>query len=289
MTEKEPNLPDFGILKDLIGEWQGHGFNLIALPNFDSRSPSTGPSDFRLKLNKTDETLKFTAMNEPIANRGASAVQGETLIGQRDIYMAGITYLQSIIEPLTKKGLHREDGILLNVPATHVLPVQGQKIVRMGSIPHGSTFVLQSVKIETIEGPPTIPIIDSMPTHIEFTPVGYLDEYINSKRPLGITQEMVLNPNLLLQKEITDQKIIKTIQITLSTRPLGGLTSIPFVVLNANPTDMSITYWIETVERRDGSRFLQLQYSQNVNLNFLGIDWPHISVATLIKQITSFL
>ena len=29
---------------------------------------------------------------------------------------------------------------------------------------------------------------------------------------------------------------------------------------------------------------MQLQYTQKIILNFLGIDWPHISVATLVKQ-----
>jgi hypothetical protein len=39
----------------------------------------------------------------------------------------------------------------------------------------------------------------------------------------------------------------------------------------------------ETVRNPDGSTFLQLQYTQRVLLHF-GIDWPHISVATLTKQ-----
>jgi hypothetical protein len=46
---------------------------------------------------------------------------------------------------------------------------------------------------------------------------------------------------------------------------------------------MNAIFWIETVERADGTQFLQLQYTQTVILNFLDIDWPHISVATLIK------
>jgi hypothetical protein len=30
-------------------------------------------------------------------------------------------------------------------------------------------------------------------------------------------------------------------------------------------------------------QFLQLQYTQTVLLNFLGLSWPHVSVATLRK------
>jgi hypothetical protein len=38
------------------------------------------------------------------------------------------------------------------------------------------------------------------------------------------------------------------------------------------------------VRTDDGSTFLQLQYTQQVTLDFLGINWPHIQVATLVKQ-----
>jgi hypothetical protein len=47
---------------------------------------------------------------------------------------------------------------------------------------------------------------------------------------------------------------------------------------------MNSIFWIETVQRPDGSQFLQLQYTQTVLLVFDGIVWPHISVATLIKR-----
>jgi hypothetical protein len=30
-------------------------------------------------------------------------------------------------------------------------------------------------------------------------------------------------------------------------------------------------------------QYLQLQYTQTVLLNFLGLSWPHVSVATLLK------
>jgi hypothetical protein len=89
---------------------------------------------------------------------------------------------------------------------------------------------------------------------------------------------------------------------------------------NAQPVSVTVTYWIETVrakltlkpgvssqqafqminkagvlgplfvappttnEKQPISktvRWTQLQYSQNVTLNFTGLSWPHISVATL--------
>ena len=42
-------------------------------------------------------------------------------------------------------------------------------------------------------------------------------------------------------------------------------------------------FWIETFYD-NGQICHQLQYSQRVLLNFNGLSWPHVSVATLIKQ-----
>ena len=47
---------------------------------------------------------------------------------------------------------------------------------------------------------------------------------------------------------------------------------------------MRATFWIETVEPEGQVPFVQLQYSQFVMLRFENKDWPHISVATLIRQ-----
>jgi hypothetical protein len=45
------------------------------------------------------------------------------------------------------------------------------------------------------------------------------------------------------------------------------------------------TFWIETVKGyAGGADFQQLQYTQNVLLNFNGLSWPHVTVATLRKK-----
>ncbi|MGH3917851.1 MAG: hypothetical protein ACRDSG_02210 [Pseudonocardiaceae bacterium] len=66
----------------------------------------------------------------------------------------------------------------------------------------------------------------------------------------------------------------------------GRIASIPFLAAkNADVTEFESTFWVEAVKIKDSREtFLQLQYSQLVVLDFLGADWPHISVATLIKQ-----
>jgi len=100
----------------------------------------------------------------------------------------------------------------------------------------------------------------------------------------------VADPNTVLRADIAGQTITETVVIEVDTTTAfggsaGGLENIPFVVANADATSMRAIFWIETVQHGDGhGAYLQLQYSQRVILNFLGIDWPHVSVATLIKN-----
>ena len=108
-----------------------------------------------------------------------------------------------------------------------------------------------------------------------------------------------------MENAIKGQNITKTVVIFLdanpidgvatpgATAPVGGITNIPFVNVNANANSLSAIFWIETVANPDGSEFLQLQYTQTVILDFpvfapdgsvVEIKWPHISVATLRLQ-----
>jgi hypothetical protein len=53
---------------------------------------------------------------------------------------------------------------------------------------------------------------------------------------------------------------------------------------NAKATQVHATFWIETVSREGQPDFLQLQYTQLVQLDFNGLRWPHVTVATLRRQ-----
>jgi hypothetical protein len=73
-TSALPDVP--GPLANLAGAWVGCGFNLISLPDFSSVPPSTGPADFRLKLNATLETLQFTPIGGTVPNCGVVSAPG---------------------------------------------------------------------------------------------------------------------------------------------------------------------------------------------------------------------
>jgi hypothetical protein len=48
---------------------------------------------------------------------------------------------------------------------------------------------------------------------------------------------------------------------------------------------VNATFWIETIAGTGGQPDKhQLQYTQLVMLDFNGIHWPHVTVATLVKQ-----
>jgi len=267
---------DFGLCHDMIGKWVGDGMNMAQLPNFDSATPS----NYRLLVSRTLEKFDFTAIEGLVANRGSSLYLNDVSRGQKDLFYSGMTYLQQVNDFFTGEGLHIEPGIFLNIPPTNVNPVQNATIVRLATVPHGDALNAQSYFTTVQAGGPSFDALDSTPTG----PVrSYLNPITSAHLVEGVTADMVVNPNLFLAQQIAGQNILKTIVIQLSTKACG-IVNIPYVVRNANAVDMDVTFWIETVQRSDGSTFLQMQYTQIVNLSYLGSVFPHITVATLRKQ-----
>jgi|SRR5580658_9943411 hypothetical protein len=135
-----------GLLAELAGTWKGHGFNLIARPDFHDKT------DLYLQLNHTRETLQFDAIGSPIPNRG---------FGQDDIELFGLTYLQKISDAGHDGALHIEPGIWVTQPNT-TFPAESvnapaQLVARMGTIPHGNSLLAQGVA-EPFNGPPVLTV-----------------------------------------------------------------------------------------------------------------------------------
>jgi hypothetical protein len=285
-------IPQLGPLAELPGTWVGKGFNLISLPDKHENKP------FRLKLNATMETLNFTAIGGPIPNRGSA---------QDDIAFLGLHYLQQVSDAITSEGLHIEPGLWLNLPAT-TAPHQAATVARLGTIPHGDSLLAQG-NFLNVAGGPKIDPSDSTPFTLDpatgarknDTNQQYLTPFHTTPLPAGIPAGAIADPNVVLTAAIKGQKIANTVVLIVSANPIGGINgtpiapsnkpnevggivNIPFVVTNANANSFSAIFWIETVVNPDGTQFLQLQYTQTVILDFLGLKWPHISVATLVKQ-----
>jgi hypothetical protein len=145
VPENTQVLQELGLLANLIGTWEGRGFNLIARPDFRDKA------NLYLQLNQTRENLHMSAIGSAIPNRG---------FGQRDINLFGVNYLQKIHDAATGGALHLEPGLWVTQPST-TFPSEesaapAKLVHRMGSIPHGNAL-LASGTAQPFTGAPTLP------------------------------------------------------------------------------------------------------------------------------------
>ena len=279
---------NLGPLAQLPGKWRGTGFNMIWRPLHDPAQPK---QDHFLELNLTAETLEFNEISGPIPNRG---------LLQPDICMYGVTYLQQIQDGNSNAGLHIEPGIWATVPITSD-PAEAGTVVRMASIPHGTTVMAQGVAGDKPQAPTINPVditpfvIGNAAKKIPFSESTLTNASDNRTADLtGITQAMVTNPNSVLTAANAGQNITRTVTLFVSSDPVrpvvgGGTDNTAFLQggadgPNAQAALVTAIFWIETVtDPASGSQFLQLQYTQTVLLNFAGLSWPHVTVGTLRK------
>jgi hypothetical protein len=345
--------PSLGPLAHFRGAFRGNGFNTIFRPD-NSFTPTHLPipvpgSDNVLELNLTHETLSFSAPLGSVPNRGS--VQG-------DAFLNGVPYLQTINDVTTGRpiGIHLEPGLWVIVPPTQD-PHEGSTLVRMASIPHGTTINAQGT-FQQHAGAPNFgtqditPFVEGSPGNLIPFPSQTANGHGTARIPQDltsfinqgtITQAILSDPNNVLREANHGLTVTQTIGISISTAPAaplfgGGTDNIAFLwgdaaaVHSANPSGqnaqsarMSARFWIETVQRTitvpptaagqqrtihpsptAGSTrqpmpsflvrpphplsapttitvtYTQIQYSQRVLLNFAGLSWPHVSVATLV-------
>jgi hypothetical protein len=338
--------PGLGPLAAFTGTFHGNGFNTIFRPDLGSPTKlpvSPGPSDNLLELNLTQETLSFSPSLGSVPNRGEV---------MPDIFLNGVPYLQVINDvtvPAQPVGIHFEPGLWMAIPAT-TDPHEGATVVRMASIPHGTTIHAPGTS-STVAGKPDIGATDIIPftighpnSKVPFPSMtaatkgtARIPQDLTSFIAAGtITQAMLDDPNTLLRNHIASQTITSTTVIAITTdtaAPLfgGGTDNIAFLlgnasgsVPNADAVKMHAEFFIETVEftievpvfepgqppltiaaqpgaggqpvpaflvsppvaitapRTIKAAATQIQYTQRVVLNFNGLSWPHVSVATLV-------
>jgi hypothetical protein len=346
LRDSVSSVPSLGPLAAFTGAFRGSGFNTIFRPDLGSPTRLPIPvtdSDNLLELNLTQETLSFSPSLGSVPNRGEV---------MPDIFLNGVPYLQVINDvtvPSQPVGIHFEPGLWMAVPAT-TDPKEGPTVVRMASIPHGTTIQAQGTS-SAVDGKPVIAATDIIPftighpnSKVPFPSqtaankgTARIPQDLTSFIEAGtITQAMLTDPNTLLRNHIASQTITSTTVIAITTEPAaplfgGGTDDIAFLLgnpsagaPNADAVKMHAEFWIETVQftievpvfepgqppliipAETGSAgqpvpdFLvnppvaitaprsitvtapQIQYSQRVVLNFNGLSWPHVSVATLV-------
>ncbi|GIJ91151.1 hypothetical protein Asppvi_010116 [Aspergillus pseudoviridinutans] len=247
-----------------------------SFPNSISPTPPAFPSDNVLELNLTKETITFSQPLSAVANRGFGS--------QNDIFLNGVPYIQAVNDVSNMEtgrgdgnpiGIHFETGMWMKIPATDN-PALGDSLVRMGSIPHGTTINAQCLEpTSTFQGAPNISPVSLKPfgvgnvnskiqlnsLNIQDSATPRLPQDLSRFNDAGtITQDVLDDPNTVLRNSIKGQNITQTITFTVSTDPPppdfgGGAANIAFLLgnpgataPNANAFQMQATFWVETVE-----------------------------------------
>ena len=237
----------------------GNGFNLIFRPRHTGRpnfvDTDAGPDDNILELNLTTEQWTFDKALGAIPNRG--------LFEQKDVNLGGIPYVQTVQKvtdettgrgsSLQPEGIHFEPGVFLTVPQTKDV---GASVVRMASIPHGTTINAQGLK-PSRKPVPRAPNFDDKANVVDTTPfpigerkgprtLGKKFKSMNAaeknslripadlgpfgeKRPGStsggtgtITTAIIKNPNLVLKTALNGLNVAEHITFSVSTGGPGS-------------------------------------------------------------------
>lgn len=248
--------PPLAVLDHLVGKkFAGTGFNTIFRPN--NALPTTTfpnpPNTAVLELNLTTEELWFSKRLGTVPNRGFG--------GQGDIFLNGIPYMQTVravTNPDTGRAdgtpydIHAETGFWMNVPASNVNPQVGNTLVRMASIPHGTTINAQGGPAEgsSRDGPPPInpreitpfKIVDGKVVPQDKKDSQTLDNKNTPRLPQDlhlfneqgtITQKILDDPAVILRNHNDQLDITKTLTFDVTTK--SG--SPPFSGPNVSPKE----------------------------------------------------
>ncbi|MGP6085853.1 heme-binding protein [Antarctobacter jejuensis] len=274
---------------------EGRGWNMIALP-FVHDGP--GPN-YRMLVNQYNETLSFDQIDGPVPNRGIDLQVPENT----DQSIFALDYTQAISQiavddfPQTDEtiqgpvggGIHHEPGFLMYI---HDRRTDDLDIVRLSTIPHGDSVTAMGRSC-SFDGPPTVPALDALPigaTQDLTSP--YLTPYAKFAGPnkfLGLFD--VVKPHELLQAGVNALDVKRTTELHFDTAlSTGGIVNIPFVVKQANATELKATFWIMELNSHPHGAKWAMSYAQVVFLEFFPrfgnqpglIIWPHVSINTMI-------
>lgn len=267
------------LLSDLQGRWVGEGINTLWVPTPAGAPTPTPPPTYnpvpnqpakplpRFVSSRTTETIVIGEALGSVPNKGAKEEFSEI----------AAPYEQRTCDE-NGNLIHVENGFWLLTPLTQV-PEAGASVAKLSSIPHGTVAIVQGDLPTRHDGQSQLPAPDAVPV----MPASPVEGLIKPSGPLA--QEFIDNVAAYVQQRATTDCTGLLWQLELEST---GVANIPFVNQNAKVTSVRSTFWIGNLGIRADGEGEQaasvLAYVQTVLINFDGIDWPHISVGYLTRD-----
>lgn len=274
--------PGQDLLADLRGRWVGEGINTLWVPTL-SGPPTSNPAATynppggqtkplpQFISSRTTETLVIDDVLGSVPNKGSGDTFSEL----------AAPYEQRVFDE-NGNLIHVENGFWLVTPQTQE-PSAAPGVAKLSSVPHGTVAIVQGPlpTRQTGQLPVTAVAVSVMPSP---TPTGLFEP----TEPLA--QGFIDNVASYIQQRADADHTGMLWQLELAS-PDGGVANIDFLNANARVKSVHSTFWIGNLGvRTDGvgeEAASVLAYVQTALVSFDGIDWPHVSVGYLTKDMDS--
>jgi hypothetical protein len=175
--------------------------------------------------------------------------------------------------------IHAENGFWLTTPPTHA-PSSPASVAKLSSIPHGSVLIVQGQLPARQNGQVQIDVTGAT------APVMPTSAVPGLEIPSGpLAAQFIENVAAYIQQRVAADQTGVLWELQLQST---GTANIAFLNANAPVTSVRSTVWIGNLGiRSDGAgaeRASVLAYVQTAFLTFDGIDWPHVSVGYLLRD-----
>lgn len=283
ITPTQASGQDLGaLLSDLHGRWVGEGINTLWVPTPAGAPTPTPPPMYspvpeqparplpQFVSSRTTETLVIGDMLGSVPNKGAQDAFSEP----------AAPYEQRAYDE-NGNLIHVENGFWLVTPATQQ-PLAVPNVAKLSSIPHGTVAIVQGALPARQSGQQPVPPPDPAPV----MPVSSIPGLSKPTGPLA--QEFIDNVAAYIQDRLTADHTGLLWELKLAST---GVANIDFLNSNAQVKSVQSTFWIGNLGIRGDAGGEQvatiLAYVQTALVTFDGIDWPHVSVGYLTKDMGS--
>lgn len=263
----------------LDGEWQdSFGWNFISQPKLGE----PGTDDFEMRIDQMRETIRFKKLGGIARNVG---ITGEAGFWQAMAY-------ECSIETPNGDGIHHEMGhFLLKVLESGET---GQNlrgdVIRQATIPRANsmmtTGVLQPGTVSDAIYEQAAPFYDAKPRANDDRHQKLIDNELASKQKQvsDLSGPDLQRPLVWLQTILADEPVDS--DWVFGFRHDHGQSQMASGQRVCDPVSIGnllSDFWIAK-RILNGETIETLQYAQKVNLIFHNMEWPHVSMNTLIKQ-----